>query len=235
MHEEQKANLTLLLESEQWKPTDVPSELQKLVDDIVFSGKYIGVKDLLIDFYMSHQNHFLGVVYLWFQAHLTWIRIPVMSQSQGSHWVWLVKTSLWLGMESWISSPSRVNWPAIPQDWILHIVFCDSVVLLLVKIMSSYSVYAKHCQFLTPDLLSRLAELLQFYNSRVCQLLLGECWCGYTLSVMKLLKWHHVSKEVKINMCLALEFRIGRVLLVYEAGLSYRECMTNEAMPQLLF
>ncbi|CAG0887017.1 unnamed protein product [Darwinula stevensoni] len=114
LHEEQKVNLTLLLESEQWKPTEVPAELQKLVDDIVFAGSFELNKD-----------------------------------------------------SSYESKPKK-SLSVAGEDFTVV-----GVVLLLVKIMSSYSVYAKHCQFLTPDLLSRLTELLQFYNSRVCQLLLG--------------------------------------------------------------
>lgn len=56
---------------------------------------------------------------------------------------------------------------------IFSIQFACSTVLLLLKMVAEYCVCAADLTVMAPNLCRHLAELLQLFNSRCCQLILG--------------------------------------------------------------
>ncbi|XP_023236700.1 vacuolar protein sorting-associated protein 54-like [Centruroides sculpturatus] len=116
-HEDKKSNLNLLLNSEQWKQVDVPSEFQDLVDHISQKGTLTVIPKRSVTDNERPAQSFLVV--------------------NGQNFA-VVRT-----------------------------------VLLLLKMVMEYCQCAKNIPMIAPDLLTRLVDLLKFFNSKTSQLLLG--------------------------------------------------------------
>ncbi|XP_070569635.1 vacuolar protein sorting-associated protein 54-like isoform X2 [Ptychodera flava] len=118
-HEERRTKLSLILESERWKQSDVPAEFQDLVNTIAENGNLAGAF--------------------------------VMKSEAGSE-------------ERKPGSYLEIN----GQKYAVV-----GTVLLLLKMIIEYCQCLDDMPSAVPDILTRLIEILQNFNSRTCQLVLG--------------------------------------------------------------
>ncbi|XP_063299836.1 vacuolar protein sorting-associated protein 54 isoform X1 [Pelobates fuscus] len=115
-HEERKTKLSLLLDTERWKPADVPAEFQDLVDSIT-DGKII----------------------------LPEKKSPYAEERKPTDF--------------------------LTVDGQKYAVV--GTVLILIRIILEYCSCIDDIPSITTDMLTRLSELLKYFNSRSCQLVLG--------------------------------------------------------------